>query len=153
MQGIYAATPTGTLLGSTNERDAKVVAETLRKSLAKWEAMDKKDRLMAKTPAKARSGPGALYPEEGLVLQVFSRDLPRPDGGEKRGYWVGAWNSDYAWFTKEEASSMIPPLREPGAKQAVPEKLVRRIARYHLVDNVRGETPMYLNEHVKRAEM
>jgi hypothetical protein len=152
-QGIYASTPSGKLLGSTNERDAKVVAEMLRKSLAAWEAMDRKERLLASEPAKARKGPGALYPEDGLVLQVFTRDLPRPDGSEKKGYYVGAWNSDYAWFTREEASSMIPASHEPGAKQAVPGKLVRRIARCHLVDNVRGETQMFQDEHVKLAEM
>src|SRR5436190_19758407 len=111
MQGIYAATPTGTLLGSTNERDAKVVAETLRKSLAKWEAMDKKDRLMAKTPAKARSGPGALYPAEGIALQVLSRDIARRDGEEKGGHWVGAWHSAEARCTRAAAAVTISPLR------------------------------------------
>jgi hypothetical protein len=151
-QGIYAMTPGGKFLGSTNERDAKAVAEMLKTALAKWDAMDKKDRLAEKDPAKEPQG-RSLYPEGGLVLQAFSRDLPRKDGGESKGYWVGAFNQDYAWFTKDEAKSVVPASPKPGAKQAVAEKLVRRLARCHLTDNVRGESRVYEPDQVKKAEM
>jgi len=151
-QGIYAAAPSGVLLGSTNQRDAKVVAEMLKKALEKWETLDKKDRYLEKDPAKEPQG-RSLYPEGGLVLQLFSRDLPRKDGGESKGYWVGAWNSDVAWFTKEEAKSMVPAARQAGAKQAVAEKLARRIARCHLTDNVRGESRIFEPDHVRKAEV
>ena len=151
-QGIYAATPSGLFLGSTNQRDAKVVAELLRKALEKYRAMEKSERVMARKPSREPEG-RSLYPEGGLVLQSFSRDLPRPDGSESKGFWAGAWNSDYAWFTKAEAKSMVPSSREPGARQAAPEKLVRRLATCHLIDNVRGEVTMFKPEHVKKAEL
>jgi len=151
-QGIYALTPSGKFLGSTNQRDAKIVTEMLKSALAKWEAMDKKDRLAEKDPAREPQG-RSLYPEGGLVLQVFSRDLQRKDGGESRGYWVGAFNQDYAWFTQAEAASMVPASRESGARQAVPEKLVLRIARCHLTDNVRGESRVFEPGQVKKAEL
>ena len=151
-QGIYATTPSGMLLGSTNQRDAKVVTEMLQKALAKWETLDKKDRLLDKDPAKEPQG-RSLYPEGGLVLQLFSRDLPRKEGGESKGFWAGAWNSDVAWFTREEAKSMVPESGSPGSKKPFAEKLARRIARCHLTDNVRGESRLYESDHVKKAEM
>lgn len=148
-QGIYAAAPSGRLLGSTNERDAKVVAAMLKMALESWERMDRKDRLLEKDPAKEPQG-RSLYPEGGLVLQVYSRDLPRKDGGEAKGYWAGAWNSDYAWFTKDEARAMVPA---PGSKLEVPEPLARRIARSHLTDNVRGESRPFEPDQVRKAEL
>lgn len=151
-QGIYAATPSGKLLGSTNQRDARVVADMLRSALEKWSALEKKDRLLPEAPSKDAGGQ-SLYPDGGLVLQVFSRDLPRKDGGETRGFWAGAWNEDYAWFTKDEARSLLPASREPGARQPAPERLARRLAKCHLIDNVRGEAYPFDEADVKRAEM
>jgi hypothetical protein len=150
-QGLYAMTPSGQFLGSTNQRDAKVVAEMLRKALEKYQAMEKSERLMAQKPSREPEG-RSLYPEGGLVLQQFSRDLPRPDGSDKTGYWAGAWNTDYAWFTKDEAKALVPASREPGARQAAPERVVRRIVTCHLIDNVRGEAFLFKPEHVKKAE-
>ena len=79
-QGIYAATPSGTLLASTNQRDAKAAAETLRKGLAMWESLKREERLMNGRPSPEPEGPSRFYPKGGLVLQAFYRDLPRKDG-------------------------------------------------------------------------
>ena len=37
--------------------------------------------------------------------------------------------------------------------KAVDEKLVRRLVKYHLLDNVRGETRRFEDKHVKKAEL
>jgi hypothetical protein len=148
-QGLYAATPGGTLLGSTNQRDARVVAEMLKKALEKWDAMDRRERLLETAPAK-EAGNRSLYPEDGLVLHVACRDLPR-NGADVEGFWAGAWNEDFAWFTREEAKSMVPASSEPGARHAVPEKLIRRLARCHLIDTVRGEAHLFPAEAVEKA--
>jgi hypothetical protein len=149
-QGIYVATPSGALLASTNQRDAKVAAETLRKGLAAWESMKPEERRMSGKPAPEPEGLTRLYPEGGLVLQAFYRDLPRKEG-EVKGFWAGMWNQDFAWFTREEARSLVPDSRVPGASIAMPEKLARRLVKYHLVDNVRGATRPFSDESVKRA--
>jgi hypothetical protein len=40
-----------------------------------------------------------------------------------------------------------------GSRFPVPAAIVRRLARFHLMDNVRGETPMWREEEVRCAEM
>lgn len=127
----------------------------LRRAIEKWKKLDPKDRLMAHPPPRQPDGRWRFenqYPEGGLVLQQFVKDLPRA-GGQGRGWTAGAWNQDFAWFTKDEMHSMIPPSRELGARHRVPEKLVRRLATRHLLDTVRGQTSSFRNEHVKKAEL
>jgi hypothetical protein len=141
-QGIYAATADGRLLASVNTNDPERMAEMLRQALREWEALSEEER---------RRGPDVdlsevrrsedWYPEDGLVLRTFSRDLPRPQASED---WRGqAWNQDYAWFTREEARDFLPDGPVVGAKGSVPRELVERLARFNLVDNVRGQVPEF----------
>jgi hypothetical protein len=50
---------------------------------------------------------------------------------------------------------MIPETRTPGARHRVPVKLVRRLARLHLLDSVRGinDARPFEDKHVEKAEM
>jgi hypothetical protein len=48
---------------------------------------------------------------------------------------------------------MVPERLEPGAGQAVPAAISRRLARFHLVDNTRGEPPFWREEEVRRADL
>lgn len=143
-QGIYAAAAGGTMLASINSNSAEAVAEMLEKALAAWE----------KLPAEKRKYEGELkvdrkraedkYPEGGLVLRVNARDLPREDAAKD---WRGqAWNQDFAWFTKAEAAALA-------AEGKIPEKLVRRLARHHLLDNVRGQIPSFSKKAPEKAEL
>jgi len=151
-QGVYAATPNGKLLASTNQREAKAVAEVLRKGVAAWESLKREERLMTSKPAPEPEGPSRFYPKGGLVLQAFYRDLPRKEG-EVKGFWAGMWNQDFAWFTRDEARSLVPESKEPGARKAAPEKLARRLARLHLVDHVRGGTRPFSDSAVKSIQI
>jgi hypothetical protein len=65
------------------------------------------------------------------------------------------WNRDFAWFTQDEVRSMIPETRTPGVRHRVPDKLVRRLARLHLLDSVRGinDARLFEDKHVEKAEM
>ena len=155
-QGIYAATPSGVLLASVNTHDPHVIAEMLEKALRNWKQLDRSARLQADAPAKAPEGRFRLeakYPEGGLVLHVFSRDLPRPKGSPGAGGDRKAWNTDFAWFTREEAASLIPRDLVVGSRRTMPERLALRLATRHLVDNVRGQTIPFAPEHVERAEL
>jgi hypothetical protein len=90
---------------------------------------------------------------DGLVLKVTTRDLPRAADTRPDDWRRDAVNYDHAWFTREEAESLIPPDPEVGTRCPVSPAIVRRLARFHLLDNVRGETPMWREEEVRRAEM
>jgi hypothetical protein len=153
-QGIYAAAPSGVMLASVNANDPKRIAAMLRSALDKWNDLPEAERMQAGDPSAETARidrPEKRYPKDGLVLRVFSRDLPRE---AQPGDWrAGAWNQDYAWFRREEARSLLPATLEQGAKAAVPEALVRRLARLNFVDNVRGQTTPYSDEHVKSVEL
>lgn len=146
-QGIYAVTSTGALLASVNSRDATEVGRMLERALARFDAL----------PVAARSGerpaldPAAirrfenLYPDDGLVLRVYSRDLPRTKVTE--GWRGTAWNVDHAWFRRDEVLAFVPA-PQTGAEARMPDAALLRLIRAHLVDNVRGQTLAHGPEHV-----
>ncbi|QDU86279.1 hypothetical protein Pla163_34300 [Planctomycetes bacterium Pla163] len=159
-QGTYCVTPSGILLGSANHRDPRRIAELLRTSLAKWNELDPAERLLETDPREtARSIRRAElnYPEDGLVLRVDSRDLPRtwegaeqPDPDDWRTH---AWNFDYAWFRAAEVERLVPAELAIGASWDLPADLVQRLCRLHLTDNVRGQTDHYARDEVRTARI
>ena len=160
-QGIYAAAPSGVLLASMNHNDPRRVAAMLTKALAAWDAMSREKRLPPEALEKAPSDRKrweTLYPADGLVLRVHTRDAGRDVGREgaagEGGDWRRrAWNLDFAWFHRDEALAMVPSERKPGARVDVPAPIVRRIARLYLVDDVRGQTPAYEDRAIEKASL
>ncbi|MGB6042078.1 MAG: hypothetical protein WBF93_02865 [Pirellulales bacterium] len=160
-QGIYATAPNGTFLASINTNDPKQLAGMMREALTKWRELKTDERTFDEFPNGTGRKRGELrIPPDGLVLKVNSRDLPRddlPDGDARdddtRDDWRGAfWNQDFAWFTKQEASQFFTP--KLSAEKAVPAAIVKRLARLHLLDNVRGQTwPPYSEKNVRRARL
>lgn len=153
-QGIYAVAPSGRFLASCNTREARVVARMLEKALARWEELDDAERwpdaaLLERLAAVRR--PEDSLPRDGLVLSVTSRDLPRAKA--PRGWHAHAWNRDFAWFDYDQARALLPERIEAGAEHAVPRALVERLVRFHLVDNVRGQTPAHRKEDVREAQL
>lgn len=137
-QGIYVFAPSGKLLASANTLDPQKVLELLDAGWVAWEAL---------AAAERRLSPMDLvipeprwednYPEGGLVLRSTVRDLGLPGEplapGERH-------NVDFAWFTAEEARALLHPRLVPDISHWVPTELAGRLARLHLVDNVRGQT-------------
>jgi hypothetical protein len=160
-QGIYLAAPDGTLMAGSHEavHDMKKIEDILQKGMAKWQKLPAKDRLLsgeefARAVAERgdRGGRGQKqYPRAGLVLRLFCRDLP--GGPPQHPAFKKAWNSDFAWFRKEEALALLPPELTPGSKQAVRRDLVERLARFHLIDAVRGSGAPYPKEAVEEARL
>jgi hypothetical protein len=158
-QGTYCVTPSGVLLGSINSNDPKRIANLLERSLAKWDTLKREERLLPTDPAKqlaAINRPERHYPEDGLVLNVTSRDLPREKGKaapRKAAWQETAWNQDFAWFTRAEARQFVPAEAKVGRKQDLPMPLLHRIACAHLIDNVRGQTAPFEERQVKKARL
>jgi hypothetical protein len=152
-QGTYVAAPSGLLLASINSTDPERMAGMLRQGLAGWEALSREER--RRVPEEL---PGAadelsrgerFYPSDGLALRVNSRDLPREL--DDSTWTARAWNQDYAWFTREEARRFLPEQPLPGAHHEVPVALIGRIARFQLVDNVRGQVRPFEEADIERA--
>jgi hypothetical protein len=157
-QGIYVVTPGGKLLAfRQRDHDPGSIAKLLSVALDQWNTLARNDRLDTEPPRPARdarSRPESRAPESGLVLEVFVRDLPRKTGPVESKL-ADMWNHDFAWFTREEVRSMIPMTPTPDQRYRIPEKLVRRLARFHLLDSVRGinDARPFDDKHVEKAEM
>ncbi len=162
-QGIYMATPNGKFLGSLNSTNADQVLRKMQESLASWEKLSESERLLDKSavhdPSQISRNENK-FPEQGLVLQVFSRDLPRDQHGKQNAegkrhepvdWRADAWNQDHAWFKASELDDMLPNEWNVGATRELPNHLLQRIARAHLVDNVRGQTPPYQSKQLQEA--
>lgn len=151
-QGIYAVTPSGRLLGSVNTHSPERMTAMLRAALARWAELPEAERRLGEEMqmriAAARRFEDRC-PADGLVLAEYLRDLDRRDTGDWRGR---AWNQDQAWFTRAEAAAMVPEARV-GAVRDVERRLVERLARLHLVDSVRGQTPPFGKDAVVEASL
>jgi hypothetical protein len=157
-QGIYALSPSGRFLASVNSRRPESVAGMLRTALEQWEALPDAERLGGEEAQPAPWRWESEYPEDGLVLRVVSRDLPRPEAERaperRRVDWrEHAWNVDYAWFRAEEARAFLPAEIEAGATVELPARLIERMACLHLVDNVRGQVSHFRRAELERARL
>lgn len=156
-QGIYAAAPSGVMLASINTRSAEQVIAMLEAALARWNELPDEDRwldepLLAAVTATRRWE--HLYPEDGLVLRVDSRDLPREEDPRPENDWRRtARNRDLLWLTADEARSLLPEELAVGAVTEWPQPLAQRIATLNLVDNVCGQVPHFEKDHIERVAL
>ena len=153
-QGTYATTADGTFLASWNNNDPRYVASKLREALKNWDNLEAEGRKFSREDPlniAQLSRPDRFFPEDGLVLKVNTRDLPRDP--PQQGQWAHAWNQDFAWFTKDEAGQFLPGEIETGRPREVPRHLVERLARFHFLDNVRGQTPPFPARAIEDATL
>jgi hypothetical protein len=158
-QGIYAIAPSGRFLASINSTSPEQVARMLRTALDRWAQLPDDARLLS-ADELARLAASARFedrcPTDGLVLAEYVRDLDRAvdeRAVDKLDWRTRAWNQDQAWFTKAEAAALVPSDAAVGAAVAVPARLVERLARLHLVDTVRGQTPPFGKDAVLEATL
>jgi hypothetical protein len=140
---------------SQRDHDPGSIAKLLSQALDRWKALGRHERLGTAIPRQVESATRRPHPPAGgLVLELFVRDLPRK-AGPVAPEFAAMWNRDFAWFTEEEVRSMIPERRTPGERHQVPDKLVRRLARLHLLDSVRGinDARSFEDKHVEKSEM
>lgn len=161
-QGIYCFTADGKLLAYKNAgQNPEAMRDTLRQGLREWkklpedrrkpgavtvEDVEKKDSRYTRTP-----------PAGGLIVTVYTRILDR----EKDGYCKGTCKTlggdkaarDHLWLTEAEWKSLVPANPKKGDRAALPEKIAERILRFHLIDNTRGEPPMWRKDEIRSYEI
>lgn len=174
--GIFALAPSGYPLATLNQqprpKDPRIIEHTLRWALNVWKMLPDEKKFLSESsiPPSVRTTwrwahviPRESVPRETLVLKSYTRDLPRhgsersssggrPAGNYSSSPWVeGAWNSDHVWLEGEGLFFSGEP--RAGQRFEVPRWVPRRLARFHLVDNVLGKTLPFEDHQVEVARM
>ena len=151
-QGIYVCSPSGKFLASVNSNNPDRVLDMMRDGLAAWEKLPADEqRLAVESAIKPRHRWEDSFPSDGLVVNVISRDLP--EKCDPSAPCEVKWNQDYVWYSKEEARRWLGDDPQQGEVHQLPEELVARLARFHFVDNVKGETPRFSRDGVKGSQI
>ncbi|MFL2983653.1 MAG: hypothetical protein ACJZ12_04605 [Candidatus Neomarinimicrobiota bacterium] len=151
-QGIYICSPKGTLLASVNSLNPDVVLETIEAGLIKWNKLPASEQNLPEnfTPSITHRWEDS-YPDKGLVLKGAKADLlTDPPQFSDRG---DRWNMDFIWFNNSESNLWLPKKYEVGQTHECPRIIKDRLFRFHLVDNVRGQTLPFAPEEIKKANL
>ncbi len=164
-QGIYCLTASGRLLTYKNAGQAPdVMREVLRRGLSEWNKLPETERRLDGATLGNSGRADARYqrapPQGGLVVNVHARLLQLNAGGElchsncrgEGGALLGV-SHDHLWLTAEECKSLVRANLKKGDKFLMPPAISERILRFHLVDNTRGEPPMWNKEEIRSQEM
>jgi hypothetical protein len=161
-QGIYLLTADGTLLAFHNHQDAGVMLTFLRRGLQKWNALPAARRKPGVIKIKDLDRTDARYtrtpPKNGLVVNVYARILERgPKGTYRKGTCKNKGGDraahDHLWLTEKDWKALLPARAKKGITYAMPAHIARRIFRFHLIDNTRGEPPLWTAEQIRSGKM
>lgn len=142
-QGHYLATPDGRLLGYRNHRDPGVMLDLLRSALA--ESMP--TAVAALEEGQVDPTWGYTAPAGGLVVRVNTKILggyDAPASEHERMVQEGV-GRDNLWISQAEHAAL--------ADGKIEESLLRRVARFHCVDNTCGEPPMWEAEEIRSLSL
>lgn len=149
-QGTWICAPSGRVLARTGSRQVEEFLETMKAGLARWaELAPEEKRVPEGVELQAEHRWEMNYPEGGLALERIVRDL---DPGGLDAEPMPRWSRDFAWFTEEKVRSWFEGELPLGARVSLP-LLARRLARFHLVDNARGQTLPYADSEISQAEL
>jgi len=156
-QGTWVLAPSGKLLAHVNTRNIEKQLETMRAGLLAWEQLSRAERHL-KPGAEFRPAHRweQNYPQQGLALERFGRELG-PEG--LAGEPLPSWNVDYAWASQAELQRQVDDERPLlNAQTGAPNvsafgSLARRLAKFHLIDNVRGQSIPFAADEVSVAEL
>ena len=162
-QGIYCLTADGELLAYKNAGQAPdVMREVLEQGLRKWSRLPESRRapgaVKVENPGRVDRQFDRTPPKNGLIVNVHARLLDRDEKGElcdaecEEGNGDDA-SRDHLWLTEAEWKSLIPARPKQGASQPVPPAIAQRIARFHLIDNPRGEPPMWNHDEIRKSDL
>ena len=160
-------TAAGKLLGYKNAgQNPQAMHDAIRRGLAEWSKLLESERAPGSidVPDLRSRELDPTYtrtpPDGGLISTVYSRVLERGDDGElktcsaeassKIGLFAG---QDHLWLTREEWKRLIPDRPTEGQRVTVPDQIAARIARYHLVDNTKGEPFMWERDEIRRLNL
>ncbi len=147
-QGLYVATAGGRLLLFNNNRDPAKVQRLLKETLAKFEKNTADNsRAIAIKRGKVDARYNVTPPAGGLVVRVRAKILGgyEPTTDRWQAVFQNALSRDNLWISAAEHQALL--------RGVVASSLQQRIARFHLVDNTRGEPPMWKAKEIRELKM
>lgn len=153
-QGHYVLTAGGKLLGYNNNRGPEKRLAMMREALEKWESLaegEKKVTIGEAGEDDARYAPA--LPEGGAIIRVSTRALEREGERLRAAEATDATfltAVDHLWLRAGEVRE-LRGLAETGGELS--EALALRIARFHLLDNTRGEPRNWSRDEVKSVKV
>ncbi len=147
-QGFYVTTAGGELLLYNNNRHPSKVARLVGDALQRFEG-DAEKREPAAPIADGKPDPrwNPGPPDGGFVVRVHTKVLggyPEPKNDWDR-ILQSALGRDNLWVTRAEHAALVAG--------DLPKSLLVRLARFHLVDNTRGEPPMWREDELHALEV
>lgn len=141
-QGVYLFTPDGKLLAFANTADAAGVKRLTDVALKKFDPKAPPIKLDDIKAAPVLPPP----PDGGLILDVTAKVLGGYDPDDpKTKRFRESLGRDHLWLRKDEAEAL--------AKGTLLKSVAERLVRYHLLDNTRGEPPMWRVDEIKKLDM
>ncbi len=151
-QGHYACDASGKLLGfNGNHIDVDRVKEMMRKALSEFDQEANAD-VQAIDPGAPDARFNIVPPNGGLVFRVYSKILSgyeEPKNMHETSFQKSI-GQDTFWIQASEKAALIKAFESNGS---VPEAIAKRIARFHFIDNTRGEPPRWTVEEIQELSM
>jgi hypothetical protein len=142
-QGLYVCTADGRFLGFSNHRDPLRIRRMIIDALKGFRPPEAKPLKNLKPDPRFNPEP----PEGGLVVRVRAKVLGGYEETDNRWQQIfhNALSRDNLWITRGEHQALV--------RGEVPKSLQKRIARFHLVDNTRGEPPMWREKEIRKVDI
>jgi hypothetical protein len=162
-QGIYCLTADGKLLAYKNAgQNAEVMREVLQVALAAWKKLPEEQRKPGAVTVEDAGKLDARYtrkpPAGTVIVKVYTRILDKDEKGEICKGTCSTLGGDKAardhlWLTADDIKALVPAEPKIGDKFPLSAAVAERIARFHLLDNTRGEPPMWKKEETRRSDI
>jgi hypothetical protein len=146
-QGMYIFAADGTPYGFCNDHDPADIQELMDLALGRYKAAPQKPVVI--TDAEKNAPWSVTPPPTAQVLQVFARIPSPPKDSSLLNDGVGR---DFCWIYEDELRE-VARLAAGGTEFAIPATIARRIARFHLVDDVRGTPNMWEKSEIKQLSL
>lgn len=142
-QGLFVGTADGRFLGFSNHRSPERIKDMLLKALQKYQPQAFEPPVATRFDPRWNTQP----PKDGLVVRVTAKVLggyAATDDPTQQAFQQSI-SRDNLWVTASETKNL--------SNGSFPLSLAQRIARFHLVDNTRGEPPMWEPAEVRSIKM
>jgi hypothetical protein len=158
LQGIYLFAADGTPLRYKNSgHSAEFTRDMMRDALKQFAALPADRRkpggVKIEDPGELDPNYSRSPPEGGMILKAYTRILDFKNGEYCKGTCKATGGEkaarDHVWITRDEVKALVPAKSEVGFRYPLPAKLTDRLARFHLIDNTRGEPQLWKPEEIR----